>query len=446
MNNHIVWKDEYNIGVDRIDKEHQRLFKIINKLFALEEEERKNPRICQEGIKFLKEHAVKHFEEEEAYMELIGYEDLEMHRRLHRGFREETLPELEQELIRTDFAPSTVDHFLGVCVGWLIGHTLTEDRAITGEKMSKWGNLLPEEELAAIKIVIKKLVRDLFQLETSEVSDAYGGERFGKGVYYRLVYGAKGEENQWEVILVFEDRTLVNTVGKIMGIRSDKLDIMLMNAVRYVARQFVWRVFQQFSSLIRYEVKEENFLTYTQFQELFDKKNPQVSLLYNTTEGYFSYCMIATDLPEQGIGTPIRVDNAMSEIEHYLSSREEELKPKVLVVDDSMTIRSGIKRLLGDDYEVSVVKSGTAAIRAITLDRPDLVLLDYEMPICDGRHMLEMLRSEEDFADVPVIFLTSKDDKDSVQKALELKPEGYLLKCLKPVEIKKRIDDYFHHE
>lgn len=71
----------------------------------------------------MKEHAVKHFEEEEAYMESIGYEDLEMHRRLHRGFREETLPELEQELIRTDYAPDTVDHFLGVCVGWLIGHT-----------------------------------------------------------------------------------------------------------------------------------------------------------------------------------------------------------------------------------------------------------------------------------------------------------------------------------
>ena len=443
--NHIAWKDEYNIGVDRIDKEHQRLFKIINKLFALEEKERNNPRICQEGIKFLKEHAVKHFEEEEAYMESIGYEDLEMHRRLHRGFREETLPELVQELIRTDYAPDTVDHFLGVCVGWLIGHTLTEDRAITGEKTSKWGKLLPEEELKAIKDVITKLVQDLFQLEAKEVSDAYGGEKFGKGVYYRLVYDMGEKDKQWEVILVFEDRTLINTVGKIMGIRSNKLDIMLMNATRYVARQFVWRVFQQFSFLKTYEVKEENFLTYHQFQEVFEKKNPRVSLLFNTKKGYFSYCMIASPLLKQGIGTPIGVDNAMSEIENYLLIREETPKPKVLVVDDSMTIRRGMKGLLGEDYEVNMVKSGTAAIRAITLDRPDLVLLDYEMPICDGRHMLEMLRSEEDFADVPVIFLTSRDDKDSVQKVLELKPEGYILKRLKPVEIKKRIDAYFHH-
>ena len=54
-----------------------------------------------------------------------------------------------------------------------------------------------------------------------------------------------------------------------------------------------------------------------------------------------------------------------------------------------------------------------------------------------------MLRSEEEFADVPVIFLTSLDDPESVKKVLALRPEGYLLKFLKPAEIKQRIRDYF---
>ena len=53
-----------------------------------------------------------------------------------------------------------------------------------------------------------------------------------------------------------------------------------------------------------------------------------------------------------------------------------------------------------------------------------------------------MLRSEEEFADIPVMFLTSKDDEEVVTKILSLKPEGYLLKYLKATEIKKRIDDY----
>lgn len=42
MENQLIWKDEYNIGVDAIDKEHQRLFKIINKLFAFGKEEKKS--------------------------------------------------------------------------------------------------------------------------------------------------------------------------------------------------------------------------------------------------------------------------------------------------------------------------------------------------------------------------------------------------------------------
>ncbi len=443
MDNQLIWKDEYNIGVDIIDKEHQELFAIISKLFGLKEEKKKNQRVWQEGVKYLKEHTMGHFENEELYMASIGYEDLEIHRRLHRGFRENTLPALEQEMEREDYSPASVDHFLGVCAGWLIGHTLTEDRAIAGEKMSKWVDLLPEEELTAMKVVITNLVHNMFQMEAKVVSDSYNGEKLGKGVYYRLVYDMDQGDKQWEVVMAFEERILVNTVGKIMGVQSDKLDIVLINASRYTVRQFVWRVMQHFPSLKLHELKEENLLTYDKFQGVFEKKKPQISLLFNTDEGYFSYCVIAPHLLEEGIGTPIAADNALSEIGRYLRKREKATKPKVLVVDDSATIRQGIKNLLSSSYEVSVAKSGVAAIRAITLDRPDLVMLDYEMPVCDGRHTLEMLRSEEEFADLSVIFLTSRNDPESVKKVLDLKPEGYLSKYLKPTEIKSRVDQFF---
>ena len=166
-------------------------------------------------------------------------------------------------------------------------------------------------------------------------------------------------------------------------------------------------------------------------------------MLFDTKEGYFSYCIIAPHLLEDGIGTPLDVSNAMSEIEKYLMGKEKQTKRKILVVDDSSTIRMGIKRLLSEDYDVSEVSSGVAAIRAITLDKPDLVLLDYEMPVCDGSHVLEMLRSENEFSDISVIFLTSRDDQESVRKVLALKADGYLLKYLKPTEIKNRIDEFF---
>ena len=54
-----------------------------------------------------------------------------------------------------------------------------------------------------------------------------------------------------------------------------------------------------------------------------------------------------------------------------------------------------------------------------------------------------MIRSEEEFIDLPVIFLTGRTDQESVKKVISLKPAGYLSKYLKPEDIKRKIDNYF---
>ena len=317
MKTQFAWKEEFNIGVDVIDKEHKKLFKIINKLFAFKEDEETRQWACREGIKFFKGHAVNHFSDEEAYMDSIQYEGAEQHKRLHEGFRENTLPALEQELEQSGYASDAIEHFLGVCAGWLIGHTLTEDVAITG-KMKKQTNLLPEEDIAAMKKVIIQLLFDMFQLESHLVSDTYNAEKFGNGIYYRLIYGTKNNEKKQEVILVFEEKLLINTVGKIMGIKTNKLDNMLVHAARYTARQFVKRVMEQFPKDQVYELKAENLLSFEQFQKVFAKDKPQISLLFNTGDGYFAYCNIAPHLLENSIGTPIEAENAMDEVKEYL--------------------------------------------------------------------------------------------------------------------------------
>ena len=452
MENQLVWKEEYNIGVDVIDKEHQRLFKIINKLFAFGKEEKKSQWACQEGIKYFKDHAMKHFLEEENYMKSIGYEGYAAHRHLHEGFRKKMLPALEEELEQTNYSENSVDHFLGVCAGWLIGHTLTEDLAITGKGERKWDNLLQEDDIVVVRKVIVELVFNMFRLESQLVSDVYGGEKFGDGMYFRLIYGNKKDKKRLQVFLVLEEKILINTIGKMLGIQTNKVDTTLLHAARYTMRQLVKRILEYFPKMADYELKEENLLSYEQFQKVFERENMQISLLFNTGgSGYFAYCMVAPHLlGESGVVTPIGAENAVSEVDKYLKKKEEEKeedkahhKSKVLVVDDSKTIRYYISDLLKTDYDVAQAESGIAAIRTITLNKPDLVLLDYEMPVCDGRQTLEMLRSDPNFADLPVIFLTGRGDPDSVRKVLALKPAGYLLKNLKPDAIKKEIDNFF---
>ena len=223
---------------------------------------------------------------------------------------------------------------------------------------------------------------------------------------------------------------------------------MLMNAARYTAKQLVEHLKLHFSQLAQATIKEEQLLSYEQFQKVFDKHSPQFSMLFDTGKGYFAYCMTTVDMVPSENGVSIITENAMVEVEKYLNQNRMEKteishKKKILIVDDSTFILKTMQRLLGSDYEIMTATSGMSAIRSIVLDKPDLVLLDYEMPVCKGSQILEMIRSEEEFADIPVIFLTSRVDKEGVQKVLEFKPNGYLSKSLSPEVIKKEIDNFF---
>lgn len=440
------WNERYNIGVESIDREHRKLFNVMNKLFTYGDNDEKSRWAYQEGIKFFKGHAMKHFAEEEVYMASIGYKGYDTHRRLHDIFRKKTLPEIEKELMESRYSPEAVEHFLGVCAGWLIGHTMVEDRAITGGVSSRWTELLPEEEQAAMKKTILQMLQDLFQLEARVISESYGGEKFGQGIYYRVAYGS-GKGDKWEFLLVFEEKLLVNTVGSIVDGDAEKVNVMMMNATRYIAKQFVERILSHFPVEGQLELKEESLLSYKQFERVFGQHNLQSSLLFDTGAGYFAYCMLAPHLLEDIPGISIRAENAMSDIRKYLIENtlenENAGKKKILVVDDSGLILQAMKELFEKDYEVTLAKSGVAAIRCMTLDKPDLVLLDYEMPVCNGEQVLGMIRAEEAFLDTPVIFLTGTVDKERIQRLLPLKPAGYLLKTTRPAEIKGTIDEFF---
>ena len=442
MSSQLVWQERFNIGVEVIDKENKKLFNVLNKLFAYGKEEEKSQWVCQEAIKYFRDHAIQHFSEEEEYMASIHYAGLETHRHIHNNFREKTLPTLESELLRTNYSMEAVEHFLGVCAGWLIGHTLIEDHAITGKAASKWSGLLPDEQQAAMKNTIMQLLHDMFRLKPRVVSDCYGGEKFGEGIYYRLIYSTKDRE-KWEIILIFEEKLIVSTLGGIMDTQSKAVSVMLMNAARYTARQFVESIRQHLPFADSDEIVDEQLLTYEQFERVYEKQNPQISLLFDTGAGYFAYCFVAPHLLQGDGGIAIQADNAMEEIQKYLKRGHLGKRRKILVVDDSEFVLRAMEELLGKDYEVLLAKSGLSTIRAITLNRPDLVLLDYEMPICDGSQVLEMIRAEEDFSNIPVIFLTSRVDKESIKKVLALKPAGYLSKSLDPVDVKKEIDKYF---
>ena len=155
---------------------------------------------------------------------------------------------------------------------------------------------------------------------------------------------------------------------------------------------------------------------------------------------------VGSNLVRQKFTRPLNVNQMVESIDHYVQKFGFQVKKKILVVDDSGAMLRNVKGWLEDHYQVVLANSGAMAIKYLATDRPDLVLLDYEMPIIDGKQVLEMIRAEKEFSDMPVIFLTSKDDKESVMQVMALKPEGYLLKTQEPAKIIQAIDEFFEKQ
>lgn len=287
----------------------------------------------------------------------------------------------------------------------------------------------------------------MFQLDSHIISDCYGGEKFGNEIYSHLIYSSK-EKKKWDIFIIFEEQLIGSVIGGVTDTKSEAVSVMFTNVAKYVAQQLVERAKNQFPFSEQFELEEEHTLTYEQFQKLFQIQSPQFSLLFDTGKGYFAYCMTASHMQWNQRGVSIITENAMGKAKNYLNQTHGEItsvsqKKKLLIVDDSDFILNTMRNLLRNEYKVATAKSGLSAIRNIALDRPDLILLDYEMPVCNGSQVLEMIRSEQDFTDIPVIFLTNRVDKETVKKVLTLGPEGYLSKALPPETVKQEIDRFF---
>lgn len=141
---------------------------------------------------------------------------------------------------------------------------------------------------------------------------------------------------------------------------------------------------------------------------------------------------------------PIDVKSLAAALHNLVAAGEARSKERsILLVDDDVTFLQMMQRWLGMRYSVTATRSGMQAITYIAAHTPDLILLDYDMPITPGPQVLEMIRSEPNSAKIPVIFLTGKNDRESVLSVMRLKPEGYLLKTMSKEDILTSIERFF---
>ncbi|MBR1598757.1 MAG: response regulator [Lachnospiraceae bacterium] len=121
--------------------------------------------------------------------------------------------------------------------------------------------------------------------------------------------------------------------------------------------------------------------------------------------------------------------------------KADERKKLILVVDDSALSLRGTKAMLEGRYDVMAANSAKRAFKCIEKRKPDLILLDYEMPEMNGKDFLENLRFNADFFEIPVIFITALADKEHLASVLDLEPAGYFVKPLRQDKVLMAIED-----
>lgn len=116
------------------------------------------------------------------------------------------------------------------------------------------------------------------------------------------------------------------------------------------------------------------------------------------------------------------------------------MKAKILIVEDESIIALNIKEMLSDfDYEiVGIAANGTKALQLVTAKTPDLVLMDITLQ--NREDGIEVAEAISKISSVPIVFLTANDKNKTIDRAINIKPYGYVLKPFKAVELKTAVE------
>lgn len=112
---------------------------------------------------------------------------------------------------------------------------------------------------------------------------------------------------------------------------------------------------------------------------------------------------------------------------------------RILVVDDSATMRNFLTRVLEDSYEVQTASDGMECIRLYQENSPSVILLDLLMPMMDGFDVIDKIRNEIGDQEVIIIVLTGQDEQEIKARALNSGANDYLTKPFHVVELKARV-------
>lgn len=101
---------------------------------------------------------------------------------------------------------------------------------------------------------------------------------------------------------------------------------------------------------------------------------------------------------------------------------------KLMIVEDSMTQARAIAAHLSNDIDVVIASDGSQALRLVTVERPDLIILDVNLPKLNGIQVCRRLKRDPDTAHIPIIMLTADTSQDQMEAAITAGADNYIRK------------------
>ncbi|MBF0248617.1 MAG: response regulator [Alphaproteobacteria bacterium] len=116
---------------------------------------------------------------------------------------------------------------------------------------------------------------------------------------------------------------------------------------------------------------------------------------------------------------------------------------KILTVDDDAQVRKLIERfLVAKGHEVVTAENGEQGVAVAKGERPDLIIMDLNMPVMDGFGATRALKADPDTKHIPILVLTAEDAMSSYDAIYDAGADGYLAKPIKFPALLARIAEY----
>ncbi|MCL2185149.1 MAG: response regulator [Treponema sp.] len=121
------------------------------------------------------------------------------------------------------------------------------------------------------------------------------------------------------------------------------------------------------------------------------------------------------------------------------NEEDDDNKPSVLIVDDVSSMLRAMQYALHDRYKVYILSKSEDAIDFLRTKKPDLILLDYLMPVINGFDLIPIIRNLPDHKDTPIIIITTEGTIDHVNEAMSLGASDFIVKPFKPKELNDKV-------